>query len=162
MSKKHTYAATVNWTSEATGSTTNYRSYSRDHTLQVQDKADILASADPAFRGDKTRHNPEDMLVAATASCHMLWYLHFCAVNGVEVLSYTDTAVGTMNEGSGQGEARNGGHFAEITLNPVISISEKSDPEKALVLHHDANKECFIANTLKCPVHHNAEITITT
>lgn len=49
---------------------------------------------DPAFRGDAHRYNPEELLLASLASCHMLWYLHLCAVNGINVLDYHDEAHG--------------------------------------------------------------------
>ena len=47
----------------------------------------IAGSADPAFRGDRTRYNPEDLLVASLAACHMLWYLHLAADAGVVVVA---------------------------------------------------------------------------
>ncbi|MFC3052988.1 OsmC family protein [Kordiimonas pumila] len=149
MTKTHQYKTYTVWTDNNGNSTKSYKSYSRNHVILADSKPDILASADPAFRGDPSRYNPEEMLVAATSSCHMLWYLHFCAVNGVQVLSYADTAEGAMTEGEG-----NGGYFTAITLRPAITISADSDIEIAMKLHKDAAKECFIANSLKCPVTH--------
>jgi organic hydroperoxide reductase OsmC/OhrA len=116
-------------------------------------KAKILGSSDPAFRGDPARHNPEDILVGATAACHMLWYLHLCAVNGVVVTAYTDAAEGIMSDGGDEG-----GQFTKIILRPSVTITKDSDKEKALSLHHVANEKCFVANSLKCPVEHEAVI----
>ena len=79
----------------------------------------------------------------------MLWYLHLCAVNGVVVTEYTDEATGIMQE-----EPNGSGHFTEVTLNPVVTVTEKSMVEKATALHHDAHKMCFIANSVNFPVSH--------
>ena len=96
--KQHHYHATLEWTGNTGEGTRDYKAYSRDHTLQTEGKPVIPGSSDPAFRGDASRYNPEDMLVGATAACHMLWYLHLCAVNNVIVHAYTDQAAGVMDE----------------------------------------------------------------
>jgi len=75
---------------------------------------DIAGSSDAAFRGDKTKHTPEDLFVSTLSTCHMLWYLHLCAVNGVVVTEYIDEATGVLKE-----EADGSGYFEEVTLNPV-------------------------------------------
>ncbi|NVJ96528.1 MAG: OsmC family protein [Alphaproteobacteria bacterium] len=155
MTKMHSYEATTTWTGANDEGTRTYNSYTRDYTVAVSGKADILGSSDPAFRGDPTRHNPEDMLVASVSSCHMLWYLHLCAVNGVVVTSYEDTALGEMSEGEG-----GAGKFERITLRPRITITAESDMEKAMTLHHEANEKCFVANSLNCPVDHEPDITV--
>ena len=79
----------------------------------------------------------------------MLWYLHYCADNGITVVEYIDNAIGTMLENEG-----GGGHFEEVTLYPEVRILEKGLIEKANILHKEANKKCFIANSVKFPVHH--------
>ena len=61
--------------------TSGYRDYGRDHLIEVGTKPAIEASSDPAFRGDVHRYNSEELLVASVSSCHMLWYLHLCAVS---------------------------------------------------------------------------------
>lgn len=154
MSKEHHYHSRVTWTGAGEEGTKTYKSYSRNYDIDMDGKAKILGSSDPAFRGDPARHNPEDILVGAAAACHMLWYLHLCAVNGIVVTAYTDAAEGIMDEG-GEGE---GGRFTKIILRPTITITADSDAEKALSLHHVANEKCFIANSLKCPIEHEAVI----
>ncbi|MBL4837138.1 MAG: OsmC family protein [Kordiimonadaceae bacterium] len=154
MGQSHTYNCKTIWTGAGDSGTKNYHSYGRDYDVLVDGKATIAGSSDPAFHGDPARHNPEDMLLASVSSCHMLWYLHLCAVNKITVTSYVDAAEGIMSE------AEDGsGRFEKITLRPTIIITENSDSEKAMTLHHDANKMCFIANTLNCTVAH--EVTIT-
>lgn len=149
MSGHHTYEVTVTWTGNKGEGTANYNSYARSHTVSVVNKADILGSSDPAFRGDKTRYNPEELLVASLSSCHMLWYLHLCAEAGVNVTDYADNATGTMME-----TADGGGRFTEVTLNPVVMVSHPSMVEKATALHKLARERCFIANSVNFPVLH--------
>ena len=149
MAKQHQYALTINWDGNMGQGTSGYRSYERSHTLRAGNKPVIEASSDPAFRGDKTRYNPEELLVASLASCHMLSYLHVCAVAGVVVVDYADEATGIMVE-----TPDGGGHFTEVTLNPVVVVTEASMIDKANALHHDANKLCFIANSCNFPVYH--------
>ena len=149
MNKQHHYSLTVKWTGNKGDGTSSYRSYNRDHIIAAENKPEILGSSDPAFRGDKTRHNPEDLLVAAISACHLLAYLHLCAVAGVVVVDYTDNAIGTMVE-----TADGGGHFSEVTLRPLVIVANESMIEKANELHEKANKLCFIASSCNFPVHH--------
>ena len=147
MSKLHKYETTVRWTGNLGTGTTGYKDYGRNHEISSGDKPVILGSSDPAFRGDATRYNPEDMMVASLSTCHMLWYLHLCAVNKVVVLAYKDHAEGTMEEA-----ADGGGRFIEVTLRPQITITTESDLATATRLHHDAHEKCFIANSVNFPV----------
>ena len=145
----HRYVTKTIWTGNRGQGTSEYKSYDRSHIIRIQDKMDIAGSSDAAFRGDKTKHTPEDLFVSTLSTCHMLWYLHLCAVNGVVVTEYTDEATGVLKEGSD-----GGGHFEEVTLNPVVTVAESSMIEKANALHHDAHKMCFIANSVNFPVSH--------
>jgi organic hydroperoxide reductase OsmC/OhrA len=142
MPKEHRYNATTVWS----GATTDYKDYARDHEIRVPGKPAIPASADPAFLGTGERVNPEDMLVAALSSCHMLWYLHLCAVKGVVVTHYEDSAEGVMVE------ERGNGRFTQVTLRPVVAITAESDAALAKSLHERAHHECFIANSVNFPV----------
>ena len=94
--KHHTYEIEVNWTGNDGSGTRTYASYRRDHLITSKGKPEIAGSSDPGFRGDAARYSPEELLVASLSACHMLWYLHLCAVNGVTVLDYRDAATGTM------------------------------------------------------------------
>ena len=88
--RDHTYTVTVTWRGNTGSGTSGYRAYERAHDVTVPGKPVIHASSDPAFRGDRARYNPEEMLVASISSCHMLWYLHLCATEGVVVQAYED------------------------------------------------------------------------
>ncbi|OOO26955.1 peroxiredoxin [Agrobacterium salinitolerans] len=144
--QEHHYAVQVKWTGNRGKGTSGYRDYERDYTISTSGKADIAGSSDPAFRGDASRWNPEDLLVASLSACHKLWYLHFCSVNGIIVEDYVDNAEGTLvmeKDGAGQ--------FSEVVLKPVITIS-KGDPARADELHHDAHDKCFIARSVNFPI----------
>lgn len=140
----HVFHAGVAWSSES--GTIDYRSYSREHLVVAESKPAIPASSAPVFRGDPARYNPEELLVAALASCHMLSYLHLCATNGVVVTAYRDAAVGTMRL-----NADGSGEFVSVTLRPQVTISS-GDVDTALRLHERAHQLCFIARSVNFPV----------
>lgn len=146
--KEHSYAVTVNWIGNTGDGTASYTAYQRDFNVEAPGKAPILGSADPAFRGNPERWNPEDMLLASISACHKLWYLHLCAVNKVNVLEYVDHPMGRMVEADGQRK----GHFKNAELRPQVIISNESDLDLAKRLHDDAHHECFIANSVNFPI----------
>jgi organic hydroperoxide reductase OsmC/OhrA len=145
----HHYQLKIQWTGNRGEGTLNYRAYDRSHSIRSEQKEIISCSSDPIFRGDSTKYNPEELLVASISACHMLWYLHLCAEAGIVVTDYTDEATGTMEENSD-----GGGHFTEVILNPRVTITDVSLIEKADELHIKANQLCFIASSVKFPVHH--------
>ena len=154
MAREHNYSATVTWTGNTGQGTAGYKSYTRDHDIACPGKPTIRGSADPAYRGDAGRHNPEDMLVAALSACHMLWYLHLCSAAGVVVTAYEDSADGVMQTHPPGGE----GEFTRVTLRPRVTITPESDAETAARLHAEANANCFVARSVNFPVHHEPEI----
>lgn len=146
---KHNYSLTIQWTGNQGAGTNSYTAYNRNHSLLIEGKPDINLSSDPSFRGEKSRHNPEELFVASLSSCHMLWYLHLCAEAGIIVIDYTDQATGVMQESS-----TGGGRFSEVALNPVVTVTEASMIETANRLHQKANELCFIANSVNFKVLH--------
>ncbi len=148
MGKQHLYKTMIEWTGNRGEGTSAYRAYDRDHRISVDGKPAIEASSDPAFMGDPSRYNPEELFLSSLSSCHMLWYLHLCSDHGIVVLSYKDEATGTMVEEEG------GGRFTAVTLHPVITINDEAMIEKANELHGLANRSCFIANSCNFPVKH--------
>jgi organic hydroperoxide reductase OsmC/OhrA len=153
--KEHRYEIQMDWTGNDGEGTKTYHSYRRDHTIHAAGKPEIPGSSDPNFRGDPTRYNPEELLVASLSSCHMLWYLHLCSVNQVTVLDYRDSATGTMAE-----REDGSGEFTRVVLRPRVTIAAGCDRAKALALHDDAHHFCFIANSVKFPVDVEAEILV--
>jgi len=84
--KTHHYELTVRWTGNTGSGTSGYKNYKRDDEITSNAaKQPILGSSDPAFRGDSSRWNPEELLVASLSACHKLWYLHLCAEAGAAV-----------------------------------------------------------------------------
>jgi len=147
MVKEHYYNLITQWTGNKGAGTKDYRAYTRGYRISSAGKDDILASADPAFLGDSSKYNPEEFLLAAISSCHMLWFLHLCADSGVIVVDYVDNANATMIESSA-----GGGQFKEVILNPIISVSEASMISKLDTIHELAHKKCFISNSVNFPV----------
>ena len=145
----HYYTTKTIWTGNRGNGTSEYKAYDRSHIIRMKDKTDIEGSSDAAFRGDKTKHTPEELFVSTLSTCHMLWYLHLCAVNGIIVTEYIDKATGVMEE-----DAAGSGHFTKVILKPEVTVAEKSMIEKANELHNDAHKMCFIANSINFPLVH--------
>lgn len=150
MAHLHTYKATTKWVGNLGRGTSDYRAYERNHEIAVDQKPTLYCSSDPDFRGDATRHNPEELFLASLSGCHMLWFLHLCSVNGVIVTTYIDEASATMEENSD-----GSGQFAEVTLSPLVTVTEKDMLDKVNGLHHKANTMCFIARSVRFPVRHN-------
>ncbi len=151
---EHKYTSVVEWTGNLGTGTSTYTAYARDYKIAVEGKPPLLGSSDPQFRGDPTRHNPEDLFVASLSACHMLFYLHLCAASGIAVADYMDNPIGTMVI-----EKTGGGRFTEVVLRPEVKIS-KGDPEKAQSLHHKAHELCFIANSANCSVRIDGNVSL--
>ena len=143
----HAYTVTITWTGNTGPGTKSYRSYERSHEITTLGKPTIPGSSDPAFRGDPARYNPEELLVAALSSCHMLWFLHVASVAGLVVISYQDIAEGVMTE-----QPNGGGAFTEVVLCPEIVFHPQTDLRQAHTLHAQAHAKCFIANSVNFPV----------
>ncbi len=153
MTDEHRYELTTSWTGNRGPGTTGYRDYDRAVSVEVAGKPVLLGSADRPFRGDPTRWNPEDMLLAALSQCHLLSYLHACVTRGVVVTEYTDEASGVMVTRG------NGGAFREVVLHPRVTVREASMVDDAIAAHHDAHEWCFIANSVNFEVRVEPEVT---
>ncbi len=152
--KQHTYEVRVDWTGNDGEGTRTRTSYRRDYILSASGKPFIPGSSDPAFRGDTARYNPEELLLASLSSCHMLWYLHLCSANGITVVEYRDAPLGTM------AEQRDGsGEFVRAELRPEVKLSIGADCDKALLLHEEAHRYCFIARSVNFPIDVVPQIT---
>jgi organic hydroperoxide reductase OsmC/OhrA len=149
MQRKHQYSVNVVWTGNTGQGTADYRSYLRDHQINVPGKPSIPGSSDPKFRGNPNRYNPEELFISALSTCHMLWYLHLCADAGIVVVFYEDRAEGVMEESSD-----GGGRFVRVTLRPLVRV--RGSIEQAGALHQRAHELCFIANSVNFPVEHEA------
>lgn len=149
----HSFAVSVRWTGNTGDGTSTYTSYQRSHEISGEGKPGIPGSSDPAFRGDPSRYNPEELLVASLSACHMLWFLHLCADAGVVVTRYADNAEGTMRL-----REDGGGQFEQVILRPAVTIRKGCDADLAQSLHARAHHLCFIANSVNFEV--RAEPTV--
>jgi organic hydroperoxide reductase OsmC/OhrA len=104
----------------------------------------VAGSCSPQWGGDPERADPEDMFVAALASCHMLWFLALARERRLRVLSYEDDAVGELDHARFR--------FTEVRLRPAVELRAEPSGEVLDELHHEAHRRCFIANSVSCPV----------
>jgi len=148
--RQHQYRIATRWTGNLGSGTSNYAAYSRNHELSGPGKgAAIAGSADPIFRGDPARYNPEELLLSALSACHMLWVLHLCADAGIVITEYSDDATGEMVEhGDGSGE------FARVVLRPRMKITDAGRIADAVTMHDRAHRVCCLARSVKFPVLH--------
>ena len=155
MLGEHHYAVRATWTGDRGTGTSSYRDYDRAVTIEIAGKPDLLASSDKPFRGDPSRWNPEDLLVAALSECHLLSYLHACVTAGVVVVGYRDEASGVLVEDGG-----GGGAFREVVLRPHVIVADASITDAATAAHAQAHEWCFIANSVNFPVRHEPTIEV--
>jgi organic hydroperoxide reductase OsmC/OhrA len=147
MTHEHHYQLKAEWTGNTGKGTQNVRSYDRSHTVKIQGKPELLLTTDNPQVGDKSKLNPEDLLLTAVSSCHMLSYLYVCAMEGIVITAYTDDATGLMVE-----KESGGGSFKIIQLHPMVHVADESMIEKAIQLHHKAHEICYIANSVNFEV----------
>ena len=153
----HTYVVGLTWEGNRGEGTRRYAGYGRGFRVAVAGKPDLLGTADPAFHGEPGRHNPEELLVAALASCHMLFYLSLCARHGIAVVRYADEAEGTLAV-----DPAGGGRFQEVVLRPRVAVALGTDPGPAAALHARAAELCFIARSCSFPVRHEPVVDVET
>lgn len=122
-----------------------YESYPREHDISYKNGQQVMAtSAAPAYRGDGIHADPEDLLVAALSSCHMLSFLAICAKKRLAVKSYEDDAVGFLENDGGKL------WVTRVILHPkVVADIDAATLEQ---IHHMAHEQCFIANSVKTAV----------
>jgi len=152
---EHHYKLTTTWKGNKGTGTSHVSEYDRSHTIKIGNKPELNLTTDDATHGDKSKLNPEDLLVSAISSCHMLSYLYLCAKARVVILDYVDHAAGTMIE-----NPKGGGHFTEVILNPVFTVAEKSMVERAIALHEKAHDICFIAKSVNFKILNNPTCNI--
>ena len=127
--------------------------YSRAHTWLFDGGAQVAASSSPLSvplpMSDPSAVDPEEALVAAASSCHMLFFLSIAATRGLTVDSYRDHAVGTL-ERNAEGKLA----MTKIVLRPDIVFSSEHQPDQAALdaIHHAAHERCYIANSIKADI----------
>lgn len=151
MAKEHQYTCRVEWVGNRGEGTTSYRSFDRTWDITTPGRVVIHGSSDPAFGGNPTMPNPEDLLLSSLSACHMLWYLHLAVKAGIVVSTYQDDPVGF-----GEVEPSGVGRFLRATLRPRIGLKAGTDLQHADAIHHEIHKFCFIARSVNFPVSYEA------
>ena len=147
------YTARLHWTGAAYGTTRDPATYSRDVEVTFGSRT-LKMSAAPEFRGDPDRANPEQLFVASIASCQALTYLFLAARAGVDVVAYSDAAVGELQ--SVDGRMR----MTAVTLRPEIVIAPTASAERARTLIGKAHAACFIANSVSTIITIEPQVTL--
>ena len=153
----HHFACHLVWTGAESGGTTSYERYSRQVRVDVAGKPPLALSAAPAFQGDASLLNPEDLLVASLSSCHFLSYAALCARSGIVVQAYEDDARGTMDRVDGVTR------FTEVVLRPRVTLApgtSSANAAKARALHERAHAICFIASSVDFEVRNEPTIVL--
>ncbi len=137
------HTATVAWTRGDLAF--GYETYSRDHVVRFGSGPTLEASAAPAYKGSPTLANPEEMLVAALASCHMLTFLAIAARQKKVVEQYEDKAVGYLDKDP-QGRIA----VTRVVLRPHVRFAAGTELDDAALtaMHDKAHHHCFIANSV--------------
>jgi len=141
------FTTKVVWTGNQGEGTARYDGYSRNWNIAADGKPVIPCSNDPTLGGDASLMNPEDLLLSALASCHMLWYLHLAANAGITVIEYEDAPLGI-----GETSPNGAGKFTKAILRPRITVKAGADIAKAAVLHNDVHTYCYIARSMNFPI----------
>jgi len=150
--REHRYDVVCSWKG-STGA--GYEHYTRAHDMSAPPaQADLAMSSDPAFRGDPTRLNPEQLLVMAAASCQMLSFLTIAARKRIDVVGYEDRAEGLMPEDDKPVR------ITRILLKPRITVKGEVDQETMEKMIELAHQQCFIANSLKSDIRIEPEIVV--
>lgn len=144
------HKVTLQW--KKTTADFNYETYNREHILNFKDGVSVKASAAVEYKGKPAHIDPEESLVAAACSCHMLTFLAIASKKKFSVSAYTDNAVGIL-ENNSEGTLA----VTRITLNPKITFDGTSAPDRAALerLHESAHNHCFIANSIKSEIRIN-------
>jgi organic hydroperoxide reductase OsmC/OhrA len=121
-----------------------YETYTRNHTVTFKGGAPQIFSASPTYLGDSSKGDPEDLLVAALSSCHMLSFLAICAKKRITVEAYDDDAAGILEKDGGKL------WMTKVVLRPKVRAD--ADAATLMEIHHLAHQACFIANSVKTQV----------
>lgn len=141
----HEFTGRLIWTRDAEGG---------NHRVEFDGRPPLDVSAAPAYRGDPSRLNPEELFVASLASCQLLTYLALAPRAGVTVLAYDDRPVGTL------AMVERKMRMSDVLLRPRITVAAATDVEKARALVERAHDGCFIASSVRCSVRVEAEIVV--
>ena len=148
-----TFRCELEWSGARQGSTAS-AAYNRELDVSSEHAPGIPMSAAGKFRGDDSRWNPEQLLVASLSACQALTYLHLASTNDVEVVAYGDSGEATL--GVTEGKMR----ITRVTLRPRITLGARSDLAKAESLVAEARAQCFVSNSVSTRIAVEPQFTL--
>ena len=140
MKNEFQYNLNLKWLGDENGS---HHRNDRFYEINIDGKPSFKGSADKPFFGDDSLYNPEDLLLSALSSCHMMSFLFLCRKEGLSVKSYADNPLGLLRV-----NAKGRGAFESVKLQPVVEFVDSSNSTRLKDLHERAGKLCFIANSV--------------
>lgn len=145
------HEATINWQRNPHESEAN--TYSRNHRVTLNGGQEVNVSASVEFKGDPNCADPEQMLVSAVSSCHMLFFLAIAELQGYQVESYQDNPKGYLERPAND---KKGMKVTRIELSPRITFGGDKVPDQKAIsrIHANAHHRCFIVNSI------TAEVTV--
>jgi truncated hemoglobin YjbI/organic hydroperoxide reductase OsmC/OhrA len=143
---EHTFSLRAEWTGNRGTGTSGYKDYDRDLVIQAEGPGELPGSAARAFHGDEERWNPEQLLLAALAECHLLSYLQAATAAGIVVTGASCRAECVLAFGP------DGGSVTSATLSPEVWLADEAQRPAAEALHEKAHQQCFIARSVNFPV----------
>lgn len=153
MAQEHRFACHTVWRGSM-AEPVDPKGWRRDYVVAMAGKPDIAGSTSAAFFGDDSRHNPEDLLIAALSSCHMLSFLSASARARLRILGYEDRAEAVLSL------VERNFRFTGATLRPRITLAREEDLPKAREMNELARKLCFVSNAVNFPVRDEPEFLL--
>ncbi len=146
----HTFEITLHYPAKAGQLTPPEADFSRNNVMRAAGKQDVPASSPPAFGGDGTRYNPEELMLMSLSECHMLTFLALAAKKRIAIVAYEDRATGEL----GIGEFGIAGKMSmqKVTLHPRVTVAKGTNLADAHAMHEKAHANCFMANSVNFPV----------
>ena len=144
--RESVFETRVRWVGSHVAGQVGGRSYTRDMLIEPEGKPPILGSAGVRYFGDGSRYNPEDLMLASLAECHLLTYLGLAAKAGIVVVELSARVNGVL--GLVDGKMR----FTSATLETRTRVAQAAHVERALGLHSDAHEGCFMSNSVNFPI----------
>jgi organic hydroperoxide reductase OsmC/OhrA len=145
--RESSFHSLVRWTGAYVPGQSGARSYSREMQVEPGGKPVILGSAGARYFGDDSRYNPEDLMLASLAECHLLTYLALATKAGLRLESLAIGISGVL--GNVEGKTR----FVRAILTPQVTLAPGMDQAQADALHRDAHEQCFMSNSVNFPIH---------
>jgi organic hydroperoxide reductase OsmC/OhrA len=146
----------VRWTGGYTGDGAGPRGYTRDMLVEPASKPPIPGSSATRYGGDDSRYNPEDLMLASLAECHLLTYLALASREKIRIVSLNVEITGVLARVDGKTR------FREATLFAQTLVERAEDKERATLLHDEAHAGCFMSNSVNFAITVRPDVSVET